>query len=100
MDSRHHDADQQRESTATAPPLAAPGSQRRRGLVIALLALLVLALISGVWLMTRPVPVQTETVRTGPAIESVYASGVVDFVRQARIAPVVNAPIRAVRVTE
>lgn len=61
----------------------------------------VAAVIGGVaWLATRPVGVETEAARIGPAIESIYASGVVDFVRQARIAPVVNAPIRAVRVAE
>jgi RND family efflux transporter MFP subunit len=99
MDSPHLDAVQEDASRAAAPA-APPLWKRRRWLVRALVALVVFAVVSGVWLATRPIPVSAATVRTGPAIESVYASGVVDFVRQARIAPVVNAPIRTVRVVE
>lgn len=67
-------------------------------LLAAVVALLGLG--AGLWNILKPISVEISVARTGQAIESVYASGVVDFVRQARIAPVVNAPIRAVRVTE
>jgi RND family efflux transporter MFP subunit len=83
-------------------PKAAPALMRRRPpwLTPILAAAALLAAGAGAWLLARPTPVQTVAARIGPAIQSVYASGVVDFVRQARIAPVINAPIRAVRVAE
>jgi len=59
-----------------------------------------LVMLVALFLMLRPVSVTTAQAHTGPAVESVYASGVVDFVRQARVAPVVSSPIRAVRVAE
>lgn len=85
-----------RERRTTAPP---PAWMQQRWVRIAGAAA-ILALIVVAWLATRPPAVDVTTARTGPAIESVYASGVVDFVRQARIAPVVNAAIRTVRVSE
>lgn len=48
----------------------------------------------------RPVPVILAQARTGLAVDVVYASGVVEFTRQARIAPVVTAPIVAVTADE
>lgn len=72
-----------------------------RGWPWLLLAVVVsLGLGAGLWNVLKPVSVEISVARTGQAIESVYASGIVDFVRQAKIAPVVNVPIRAVRVTE
>ena len=79
--------------------IAAPALLRRRWLQgAAATALAVLVAIA--WSMSRPTDVAVATARIGPAIESIYASGVVDYVRQARIAPVVNAPIRTVLVRE
>lgn len=72
--------------------------QRRWRLIAAGVAALI-AIVALIVLL-RPTSVTTAPVRIGPAVESVYASGVVDFVRQARVAPVVTSPIRAVRVTE
>ncbi|MDO8800897.1 efflux RND transporter periplasmic adaptor subunit [Phenylobacterium sp.] len=50
--------------------------------------------------MLRPLPVTLAAATRGEAVDTVYASGVVEYVRQARIAPVVTAPIRQVLVTE
>ncbi len=58
------------------------------------------AAASAAWVLLRPTPVQVATVSSGEAVDAVYASGVVEYVRQARIAPVVTAPIRAVLVEE
>ncbi len=89
------------------PPLQRDGSPGQKLLSVRLYrrwaigvgaALIVLAL--GALLLARAPEVEVARSRAGPAIESVYASGVVDFVRQARVAPVINAPIRAVRVRE
>jgi RND family efflux transporter MFP subunit len=77
-------------------------SRRRRRIgILAAIGLAVLAAIAGsLWLLSRPATVSAEAARIGPAVESVYASGVVDFVRQASISPVVNSPIRSVLVAE
>lgn len=58
------------------------------------------AAAAGSWFLFRPVAVHLATVERGEAVDAVYASGVVEYVRQARIAPVVTAPIRAVLVVE
>jgi RND family efflux transporter MFP subunit len=52
------------------------------------------------WWWLRPPLVSVAVARRGEAVEAVYASGVVDYVRQARIAPVVTAPIRDVLAVE
>ncbi|MNJ39979.1 Macrolide export protein MacA [compost metagenome] len=52
-----------------------------------------------VW-RVRPLPVDTVAARTGLAMDAVYASGIVDYERQANIAAVVSAPIVAVVVAE
>lgn len=52
------------------------------------------------WSASRPIPVRTARAHLGGAVDAVYASGVVEHVRQARVAPVVTAPIRAVAVLE
>lgn len=87
------------QATAPEPP-AAP---RRTGAMIRWLALLILiaaGAAAGGWFLLRPLPVSVAAARAGPAIDAVYASGVVEYVRQARIAPVTTAPIRQVRVIE
>jgi RND family efflux transporter MFP subunit len=83
-------------------PKAAAAQLRRRPrwLIAALAAAAVVVIGAGLWQLFKPISVHVVAARTGPAIESVYASGVVDFVRQARIASVVNAAIRSVRVAE
>ncbi|MDR6625513.1 efflux RND transporter periplasmic adaptor subunit [Caulobacter segnis] len=48
----------------------------------------------------RPPTVELATARTGQAVDVIYASGVVDYVRQAHVAPIVTAPIRRVDVAE
>lgn len=61
----------------------------------AIVAALVLA-----FALARPAAVTVATVSRGAAIDVVYATGVVDFVRQARLAPIVTAPIHRVLVEE
>src|SRR5262245_47649008 len=89
-----------RPAMSGEPAVAAAPARRLRAWLIPAAAGLVFVIGVVIWLVSRPPAVETEIVHTGPAIESVYASGVVDFVRQARVASVVNAPIRAVRVNE
>ncbi len=80
----------------------APGGVGRRRLVglFGLGLVVSLAIAAGLWFLSRPTTVTIEAARIGPAVDSVYASGVVDFVRQARIAPVVSSPIRTVLAAE
>lgn len=76
-------------------------ARRRRSWVSLLLAVAAVAATgSGAWALLRPTPVEVAAAATGEAVDAVYASGVVEYVRQARIAPVVTAPIRAVLVAE
>ncbi|MBL8771068.1 MAG: efflux RND transporter periplasmic adaptor subunit [Phenylobacterium sp.] len=85
------------------PEPEAPPARRRRNLPWrrGLLALAVAAAAGyGGWRALQPVEVATAAVSVGPAVDAVYASGVVEYVRQARIAPVVTAPIRRVLVEE
>ena len=69
-----------------------------------LLAIFVLAGLAaagfGTWTLLKPTPVVVGQPTRGEAIDAVYASGVVEYVRQARVAPVVTAPIRQVLVAE
>lgn len=51
-------------------------------------------------LVLRPPTVDIAETRTGEAVDVIYASGVVDYVRQAHVAPIVTAPIRRVDVAE
>jgi RND family efflux transporter MFP subunit len=51
-------------------------------------------------LLLRPPTVELATTRTGQAVDVIYASGVVDYVRQAHVAPIVTAPIRRVDAAE
>lgn len=84
------------------PALATPPARRRprrRGLW-AIGGLALAAAAGGGWWALKPLPVTTAAVTTGTAVEAVYASGVVEYVRQARVAPVVTAPIRQVFVAE
>jgi RND family efflux transporter MFP subunit len=93
---------------ALAPPasLAQPGarltwrerlkSPLARILVAAVLGLALLA----AFFMLRPPSVETAPITRGEAVDVVYATGVVDYVRQARIAPIVTAPIYRVFVEE
>lgn len=95
MDTSNNAPQQGVEAVVPAPP------KRRRWLRPALIgaaALIVIIIVT--FLALRPAPVTVAEARIGPAIESVYASGVVEYVRQADIAPVVNAPIRRVLVQE
>jgi len=66
---------------------------------VALLALAAGAAAGG-YALTRPTPVSVARSTTGEAVDAVYASGVVEYVRQARLAPVVTAPILAVMAAE
>jgi RND family efflux transporter MFP subunit len=78
--------------TAAAPPRR----RRRRGRLVAagLAALVAAAAGIAAWAYFRPPLVETAPARTGEAVDAVYASGVVEYVRQARIAPIVTAPIQ------
>jgi RND family efflux transporter MFP subunit len=82
--------------TAARPRLRLPQGPR----AVALAAAVLLAAIVALILILRPPTVAIAETTTGTAVDSVYASGVVEYVRQATIAPVVAAPIRAVRVEE
>ena len=87
---------------AARPP--ATGAQvrvRRRHIMLWMgLGLLALTGAAGGWALWRPVAVNLAEVTHGEAVDAVYASGVVEYVRQARVAPVVSAPIRQVLVAE
>lgn len=76
---------------------------RSRPLIVVLVVagLVVLLALGGgyVWLL-RPLPVTVVPARTGLAMDAVYATGVVDYARQANIAAVVSAPIVSVDVVE
>jgi RND family efflux transporter MFP subunit len=89
-------------AAAPAKAVAAPAAARRRRLPLVLVALLivVLAAVGGGWWLMRPTPVEVAPVTRGEAVDAIYASGVVEYVRQARIAPVVTAPIRQVLAAE
>lgn len=78
-----------------------PTARRRRPWGRILLGLAILAgAAAGGFLYLRPVPVRVGHAATGEAIDAVYASGVVEYVRQAHVAPIVTAPIRRVLVQE
>ena len=62
-------------------------------------ALVVLALTTG-WFLTRPATVIVAPLQRGAALDIVYGTGVVEYVRQANLAPPVSAPIRNVLVNE
>ncbi len=82
------------------PPAVKPHQARLRwGLGLFLLSLAAVAAVGG-WYVLRPIPVVMALSRRGDAVDAVYASGVVDYVRQAHIAPVTTAPIRKVPVEE
>jgi RND family efflux transporter MFP subunit len=81
----------------TAPPPRRRRFPWRWGLVA--LALAAAAGFGG-WTLLKPVEVKTGRTTTGEAVDAVYASGVVEYVRQASIAPVVTAPIRQVLAQE
>ena len=93
-----------------APPDAeAPDETRRAALWRRLLqsprarlaaAAVALLIVVGAFFMLRPPLVDTAAATRGEAVEIVYATGVVDYVRQARVAPIVTAPIRRVLVEE
>jgi RND family efflux transporter MFP subunit len=69
---------------------------RARWVVLA--AFLFLAALS--FVLLRPPLLSVAEATRGEAVDVVYATGVVDYVRQARVAPVVTAPIRRVMVEE
>lgn len=100
-----HQLDTSRKAApAPAPPSVrpAPAARRRRwpwGRIFLVLALLAAAGAGG-WLFLRPVAVAVAKADTGEAVDAVYASGVVEYVRQAHVAPIVTAPIRRVYVRE
>jgi len=94
-----------REKVREAEPAVAPPKPARRPRRIPwvrLLAILAVAVgaAAGGWALLKPLDVKSAQVATGQAVDAVYASGVVEYVRQARVAPVVIAPIRRVLVEE
>uniref|UniRef100_B0T0M5 Efflux transporter, RND family, MFP subunit n=1 Tax=Caulobacter sp. (strain K31) TaxID=366602 RepID=B0T0M5_CAUSK len=82
-------------STAPAPRAAA----RPVWVWLAIAAMAVAALVGGAVLL-RPPTIVPAAVTSGEAVDVVYASGVVEYVRQAHVAPVTTAPIRQVAVAE
>lgn len=87
-------------ATSTAPA-ASPAPRRHRRLTLWVVLIAALAAVVGAagWLL-RPTPVDVAPVTRGEAVDAIYASGIVEYVRQARIAPVVTAPIRQVLAAE
>jgi RND family efflux transporter MFP subunit len=91
------------------PPDAAPETEtqiapwrrvlRSRRTLYALGIALVL-LVAAYLLFARPPLVAVAPATRGAAVDIVYATGVVDYVRQARVAPIVTAPIQRVFVEE
>jgi RND family efflux transporter MFP subunit len=69
-----------------------------RGQIVA--GIVALVALGGAYLALRAPVVSVAAVTRGEAIDVVYATGVVDYVRQARIAPIVTAPIYRVHVEE
>ncbi len=84
---------------APSPP-PAPHRRRRRWISALVVAALLIAAGAGGWVFLRPPAVQTAKAATGEAVDAVYASGVVEYVHEADIAPIVTAPIRQVLVKE
>lgn len=80
--------------------MALSGRHRRVAWWAAISLIVILGGVAAGVLMLRPLVVEVVSVRRGPAVESVYASGIVDFKRQARLTAVVAAPIRTVRALE
>lgn len=88
-----------------AAQAAGSGKARWRELVRSPRARIAAAIIAVVaataWLLfARPPVVATGAATRGTAVDVVYATGVVEYVRQARVAPVVTAPIQRVPVEE
>lgn len=79
---------------ATAPRSA------RRTWILAVGGILLLAAAGAAAALLRPPAVEVAEARNGEAVDVIYASGVVDYVRQAHVAPIVTAPIRHVDVSE
>lgn len=102
MDGENLRARQAAANGGAAPPAATPPPKtRRRRRVLAAVAIIALAAAgTTAWWLLRPSEVAVAPVARGEAIDAVYASGVVEYVRQARVAPVVTAPIRRVFVAE
>lgn len=78
----------------------APTPPKRRGGWMVLVALAAAGAAGGAWLLLRPAPVEVSSATTGEAVDAVYASGVVEYVRQAHVAPVLTAPILRVLAEE
>lgn len=93
-------ADRPSGNTVSASPEALRARRRRSWVSLLLVLVAAAAAASAAWVLLRPTPIQVATVSSGEAVDAVYASGVVEYVRQARIAPVVTAPLRAVLVEE
>jgi RND family efflux transporter MFP subunit len=74
----------------------APRRWRLAAFILAVLA----ACAVGTWALLKPTQVSVVQPTRGEAVDAVYASGVVEYVRQARVAPVVTAPIRQVLAVE
>ncbi len=88
-------------SAMPAPePPAPPRKAKGRNAWLFAGAVAVLAAAAGGWFWLRPAAVQVAAATTGEAVDAVYASGVVDYVRQAHVASVLTAPILRVLVEE
>jgi RND family efflux transporter MFP subunit len=74
------------------------GRRFHRVLYIAVATLILLSIAA--WQFMQPPSVATALATRGAAIDVVYATGVVEHLRQARLASVVSAPIRHVYVSE
>ncbi len=92
------DASANRENADQSGGAADHPMRRRRTLYMAVAALVLLGVAA--WQFMQPPSVATALATRGAAVDVVYATGVVEHLRQARLAPVVSAPIRHVYVSE
>lgn len=96
------DAAEQREATVSRPPVLRMPSPRGRRFGV--LLLIMLAIVAGagaaVLLFWRPVTVTAVQPHRGPALEAVYATGIVEAIDTARVGSTVPGRINAVAVRE
>ena len=96
-------------TSSPEPPRKAEAPAQRRRFILraprsplarAGLAVAAIAAVAAIVILARPPSVETQTIGVGPAIDVVYATGVVEYVREARLTALVAAPITRVAAAE